>query len=309
MQHLHEEEQIVAENLVLAEAAAQALLAARRAVHRWAHDREQAAGHTTGHSANTSAAQQHSPRQRSPRQSLWSRMFGRRQPAPQVDPSPANQLEKLVAEWAAHEAQREYAWKVARSWEESSAELGKRLKAAGADPSTARGIADRHVDIDVERVTRLASEYTLAELNAARALVEQQTQANGRGTEHSEPKAAQTAAAKDSDKIPEQWPGQPDAAKAAPPTAEAKPKAKTAEAGSADTTARKPRARKSAPVKASDTAKASDAAAAGAKLAADTKPAGRKRAAEKQQQLEAEAPQQLPPEQAPQAAPEAAVAP
>lgn len=160
MSNLHEDEQIVTENAVLADAAAQALQAARRAVQRWAHEREAAAQYPQ--------QQNRRVRRENKKPGLLQRIFGRK-PAQQTAPVQGTELEQVVAKWASRQASAEYANHIAKAWNESVAEADKEMIARGLDPDKVRALASRS-DIDVERVKALAVQFTRAELDAARAI-------------------------------------------------------------------------------------------------------------------------------------------
>ncbi|WP_067723468.1 hypothetical protein [Nocardia yamanashiensis] len=292
---LHAEEQIVAESTVLAEAAAQALIAARREVQRWAAERERQAaaevarGQRRGRSANAAAGQE-----RSPRRGLLSRVaawFRGRGPAAAAEAGAPTQVEALVAKWAASEAQREYAAKVARAWEQSVAELDQQLRDAGMNPETARAIAGKHVDIDVEKVKRLAAEYTLAELTAAGALVADRHNAApapaAAAAEKAEAAKEETATQKapDAEATPQKQASQESGQNAGKKAEQA--------ATPADTTAT---ARKSTTCRSTKTTgkQAASGKTTGEQLVEAAKPRRSKKASGSE--AEAEQPQQLPPE-------------
>ncbi len=304
MQH-HEDEQIVTETAQLVHAGAQALIAARHEVRRWASQREAVATaqrerkpgflqRLFGRRKDKSSGAERKP-------GLWQRFFGRRKDrdtgvqagantpaavAPQAaaavnappvattaqaantqatppaaaaantpvtaqaaqDAAQATALEQTIGKWAAAEASREYAQQVVREWEQQVAELDKELTAAGLDPDSIR-VKAAQPQVDIERVKRLAAQYTRTDLEAALAVQDQQEKA---------PAQAQTTAA---------TPAQHTPAKAAAKTPEkaaakkAPAKAATAAKGSATT--------KSAPSTTASTTTAQSATSATSKANTD----------------------------------------
>ncbi|WP_327146825.1 hypothetical protein [Nocardia sp. NBC_01327] len=125
--------------------------------------------------------------------------------AQQQNPAPAqpHPVEAMVADWAAKTATHEYAVKVEQGWRAAASEADQRMRAAGVDPDRVRVKAAEieqgaHVaaqpTLDPERVAQLVTEYTLKELNAARAVIEQQ---NPTPQQAATPTAATAAPAKE----------------------------------------------------------------------------------------------------------------
>ncbi|GAB2554694.1 hypothetical protein [Nocardia heshunensis] len=200
----YEDEQIVTETAAVVEAGARALLAARQAVRKWAQDRENQAQRGPGPQPASQAEPAAAPRQR---RGLFSRLkswlHNRTRPrensaAQQSHPgnSTAQQphpVEERIARWASAHATWEYAREVEQTWAQRAQQEAAQLQKMGVDPNqivqranqiqTSPTPAVTYAPLDPARIARLTSECTLAELNAARAVAEQQQTAQQPQTE------------------------------------------------------------------------------------------------------------------------------
>ncbi|MGW6728753.1 DNA translocase FtsK [Nocardia sp. NPDC055029] len=122
----HEDEQIVDENIALIQAGARALVAARRAYLRHAREAE----------ARAERVRQRYAEQQSPSEQQQARAEARQRAQQNKAVSQLNEKEALLARWAAAEAARGEAERVADAWSE-------RMRDAGIDPEQVKAEADR----------------------------------------------------------------------------------------------------------------------------------------------------------------------
>ncbi|WP_331723001.1 hypothetical protein [Nocardia sp. NBC_00511] len=240
--------------------------------------------------------QQQAPTEQRPAQSRPNTVVQQQNPTPQATPQqaaatgPANPVEQHIAHWASAQASHEYAQHVAASWAKKVEHEAQQLRQMGIDPDrmiqranqlqTQPTASPAQPTPQAERIARLASQYTLDELNAARALIEQQQPAQ-ENTHVAESTPAATAAP---------------AEKAAPEKQATEPKKTTS----------RPRNGKNAAGQGEGTDRA--VSKPGTDLIGSATP--RKRASRaKKTEANAEAPQQLPPQPEAAAAPGAEAAP
>ncbi|MGW4242943.1 hypothetical protein [Nocardia sp. NPDC004722] len=190
----YEDEQIVTETAAVVEAGARALLAARQAVRRWAQDRENQAQRGTRPQPASQAEPAAAPRQR---RGLFSRLkswlHNRTRPRENSTAQQPHPVEERLARWASAHATWEYAREVEQTWAQRAQHEAAQLQRMGVDPNqlvqranqiqTSPAPAVTYAPLDPARIARLTSEYTLAELNAARAVAEQQQTAQQPQTE------------------------------------------------------------------------------------------------------------------------------
>ncbi|WP_280489905.1 hypothetical protein [Nocardia carnea] len=124
-----EDEQIVQDHMMLIQAGARALVAARRAVARYQHNTSTV---TRGGGDSTSAQTGRPSREQIKQQATDNR--ARAQQNKQV--SRQHRLESLMARWAAAEAAREHAAHIAEAW-------AGRLQDAGIEPADIKSAADK----------------------------------------------------------------------------------------------------------------------------------------------------------------------
>ncbi|ATL72482.1 hypothetical protein [Nocardia terpenica] len=172
MQPQQEDEQIVAEHAVIVQAAARALIAARRAVQR--HIRQQEARAE----ALARAAHRHTQRSNQARATVDRERAQRNK-----EVTAQHEREALIARWAAAEAAREHAADVADAWSERLREAGidpEQVKTAAAeidaagvaapDPAAAHTAAVQAADLVQDVVVeQLAEEFVEQQLTAAEA--------------------------------------------------------------------------------------------------------------------------------------------
>ncbi|WP_435830450.1 DNA translocase FtsK [Nocardia salmonicida] len=206
--HPHEDEQIVDENIALIQAGARALVAARRAYLRHAREAE----------IRAERIRQRHAEQQPP--SVKQQQAAERQRAQQNKTvSQLNEKEALLARWAAAEAARADAEKVADAWSERVRDAGidpeqmkieaDRIEAAeAADPDGAKSttadaeqnlvaeqLAGEFVDEQVARAALEAAEAAVSAGNPAEPLADVDTEqpVPGAGAEQSEPDVTATA--------------------------------------------------------------------------------------------------------------------
>lgn len=150
MQQPHEDEQILTEHMMIVQAAARALIAARRAAQRHTQQAEARAARLAHEAARSHQRAQTEQAKTQQAQNTTHRERAQRN----KDVTQQHEREVLIARWAAAEAAREQANAVAEAWSE-------RMREAGIDPDQVKATA-AEIEAAAEPQTENSAEVVAA---------------------------------------------------------------------------------------------------------------------------------------------------